>query len=86
MTFVDKTHYFNKLYLSTSSAHIVGKIEEAVGHFINFVHFSGDPRGTLLMLQQTLPSPLFRVICQAYAAVQEESRATRKVKPEEDID
>ena len=39
-----------------------------------------------MMLQQTLPAPLFRVICQAYAAVQEETRAAQVVKSEEDID
>ena len=63
-----------------------GKIEEAIGHFINFVHFSGDPRRTLLMLQQTMPAPLFRLLCQAYTAVQEESSKMTQVKPEEDID
>jgi hypothetical protein len=67
----------------------LGKLEEAVGHFINFVHFSGNPRQTLMLLQQTLPAPLFRFICQAYAAVQEESNPSlKKAKKvaEEDID
>lgn len=59
-----------------------GKLEEAVGHFINFVHFSGNPRQSLMMLQQTLPATLFRVVCQAYALVQEEGGA----KTEEEID
>lgn len=38
------------------------------------------------MLQQTMPAPLFRLLCQAYTAVQEESSKMTQVKPEEDID
>ncbi len=64
-----------------------GKLEEAVGHFINFVHYSGDARQALLMLQQTLPAPLFRIICQAYAVLQEESsKSVSSAAKQEDID
>lgn len=52
----------------------IGNIEEAVGHFINVVHFSGDPRRTLLMLQQCVPAQLFSIICRAYSAVQENNK------------
>lgn len=70
-----------------------GKLEEAVGHFINFVHFSGDPQRTLMMLQQSMPAPLFNIIVRAYAAIQEERRGTlgqgsrtNKARKEEDMD
>lgn len=69
-----------------------GKLEEAVGHFINFVHFSGNPSQTLMLLQQTLPAPIFRVVCQAYALIQQENKAGHMgnakaaAKNEEDID
>ena len=49
-----------------------GNIEEAIGHFINFVHFSGNPRTTLSTLQQTMPAPLFSLLVRAYATLQSE--------------
>ncbi len=49
-----------------------GNIEEAIGHFINFVHFSGNPRATLSTLQQTMPAPLFSLLVRAYATLQSE--------------
>ena len=45
-----------------------GNIEEAVGHLLNFVKFSGNPRATLLTLQQTLPPPIFNILIRAVAA------------------
>lgn len=51
---------------------LTGNIEEAIGHFINFVHFSGNPRATLSTLQQTMPAPLFSLLVRAYATLQSE--------------
>lgn len=65
-----------------------GKLEEAIGHYINLVHFSGNPQQTLLMLRQVVPAPLYRVICQAYAMAEKElnpaaAAAAAQVKPDD---
>ena len=46
-----------------------GNIEDALPHFINFIHFSGNPNATLMTLQQSMPAPLFNLIYQAYMAM-----------------
>lgn len=46
-----------------------GNVEEALPHFINFIHFSGNPNATLMTLQQSMPAPLFNLIYQAYMAM-----------------
>ena len=48
---------------------ISGNIEDALPHFINFIHFSGNPNATLMTLQQSMPAPLFNLIYQAYMAM-----------------
>ena len=48
---------------------IAGNIEDALPHFINFIHFSGNPNATLMTLQQSMPAPLFNLIYQAYMAM-----------------
>lgn len=46
-----------------------GNIEDGIGHLINFVQFSGNPRATLVTLQQTLPPPIFNLLARTYAAL-----------------
>lgn len=48
---------------------ILGKMEEAVGHFINFIQFSSNPKVALTTLQQILPPAIFNIIIQAFAAM-----------------
>lgn len=48
---------------------LTGNVEEALPHFINFIHFSGNPNATLMTLQQSMPAPLFNLIYQAYMAM-----------------
>jgi len=49
-----------------------GSIEEALGHFINFIQFSGNPRASMLTLQQSLPPPIFNLLIRTFAALQQE--------------
>ena len=65
-----------------------GNVQAAIGHFINFVHFSGNPQETLVTLQQTLPPPLFNLLVRAYVALQSGGRKARasSKKEEHDID
>ena len=44
-------------------------MEEAVGHFINFIQFSSNPKVALATLQQILPPAIFNIIIQAFAAM-----------------
>lgn len=46
-----------------------GNIEDALPHFVNFIHFSGNPNASLMTLQQSMPAPLFNLIYQAYVAM-----------------
>ena len=48
---------------------LTGNVEDALPHFINFIHFSGNPNATLMTLQQSMPAPLFNLIYQAYMAM-----------------
>lgn len=48
---------------------VLGKMEEAVGHFINFIQFSSNPKVALATLQQILPPAIFNIIIQAFAAM-----------------
>lgn len=73
-----------------------GNVEDALPHFINFIHFSGNPNATLMTLQQSMPAPLFNLIYQAYMAMRmqglkvaagqkaAEAKATKKAEPEVD--
>ena len=51
------------------SIYTTGNIEDALPHFVNFIHFSGNPNASLMTLQQSMPAPLFNLIYQAYVAM-----------------
>ena len=80
----------------TSSLITTGNVEDALPHFINFIHFSGNPNATLMTLQQSMPAPLFNLIYQAYmamrlqgvklAAGQKASEAKAAKKDEAEVD
>ena len=53
----------------TSPLLYIGNIEDALPHFVNFIHFSGNPNASLMTLQQSMPAPLFNLIYQAYVAM-----------------
>ena len=44
-------------------------MEEAIGHFINFVQFSGNPKGAIHTLQQVLPPAIFNLVIQTFAMI-----------------
>ena len=48
---------------------IEGNMEEAIGHFINFVQFSGNPKGAIHTLQQVLPPAIFNLVIQTFAMI-----------------
>lgn len=66
-------HIFTSLY--------AGNIEEAIGHLLNFVKFSGNPRATLMTLQQTLPPPIFNLLIRAVAATSGSAPQVRNTSP-----
>ena len=67
-----------------------GDIQNALPHFLNFVHYSGNPTATLATLQQSMPAPLFNLIYQGYMAMRmqamkvAERKAGKKDEPEVD--
>lgn len=60
--------YFITVFPTPYTSLYAGNIEEAIGHLLNFVKFSGNPRATLMTLQQTLPPPIFNILIRAVAA------------------
>lgn len=63
-----------------------GNIEEGVAHLINFIQFSGNPRASLLTLQQTLPQPIFSLVVRAFAALQQQQGAQAKQREDVEVD
>lgn len=61
--------YIPSLSPSLSLKLLLGNMEEAIGHFINFVQFSNNPRASLQMLQRVLPPAIFELLVQTFAAI-----------------
>jgi hypothetical protein len=61
-------------------------MEEAIGHLINFVKFSGNPRATLMTLQQTLPPPIFNLLIRAVTATSGPSAAQGRTGEAVEVD
>ena len=67
---------YNTVCDSGYPSSLTGNVEEALPHFINFIHFSGNPNATLMTLQQSMPAPLFNLIYQAYMAMKVQGMKT----------